>query len=75
MQKLEQLFFSPLGKEYCRYFYYLTILTFLFFAVAVVGGTWAILKRKASLVPTLLSLIGPFLVYFTNRLLYSMCAR
>ena len=75
MQSLENLLFSPLGKEYCKYFYYLTILTFILLAISIIGGVWGILKRKASIITTLLSLSGPFLVYFTNRLLYSMCAR
>ena len=30
-------------------------------------------KNKLSLFDGVMSLLGPFLIYFTNRLLYSMC--
>tara|TARA_Y100000768_G_scaffold358776_1_gene314820 strand:- start:388 stop:618 length:231 start_codon:yes stop_codon:yes gene_type:complete len=73
MNILDQTFFAPLGKEYCAYFYWLTVISFLMLAMAVVHSALSLFEKKAKLLPSLLGLIGPVLLYFSNRLLYSMC--
>lgn len=76
MDNLMDTLFGPLGKEYCIYFYYLSImgmflLTLLLASTLITG----ILKRKGfDFYLQLLSVaIGYFIFYFQNRILYSMC--
>jgi len=70
-------FFSPFGKEYCAYFYWLTVLAFILLILAVYRSLILLFKfkSKTQFLGLLLSLFGPFLLYFNNRLLYSMCVR
>jgi hypothetical protein len=72
---LEQTLFSPMGREYCVYFLWLTVIAFVFFAIAVFDVVITISKGKGNIFRSLLSLIFPFLIYFNNRLLYSMCVK
>ena len=65
--------FSPLSKEFCLYFYYLSVISFVFLLVAVYNGIALLSKRKASILTAVLGLVAPFLMYFNNRLLYTMC--
>ena len=66
-------FFSPLSKEYCMYFYVLTVISFLLLAMSVGSVIYYLVKGKADLLTGVMSLLGPALLYFNNRLLYSMC--
>ena len=72
---IDTMFFSPMGREYCVYFLWLTIIAFVFFAIAVFDVVITISKGKGNIFRSLLSLIFPFLIYFNNRLLYSMCVK
>jgi hypothetical protein len=65
--------FSPLGKEYCAYFYWLTVIAFIFLLLALFDVVTKLLKGRVSIVESLLKLLAPTLAYFVNRLLYSMC--
>ena len=65
--------FSPLGKEYCVYFYWLSVIAFIFLLLALYNSLMALLKGKFRVFNFVMSLIGPGLIYFNNRLLYSMC--
>ena len=67
--------FAPLGREYCAYFYWLTVLAFLLFFIALVDTGMRIMTGKAKLLNGIIALLAPFLIYFNNRLLYSMCTR
>ena len=73
LRDLDAELFSPLSKEYCLYFYALTVLSFILLALS--GGTvvYYLIEGKADFMTGLLSLLGPALLYFNNRLLYSMC--
>lgn len=73
MNSLEELFFSPLGKEYCLLFYYSAIISFIIFALGVVGGTYHVMTGRMNLFSLVLSLVSPGILYLNNRLLYSMC--
>ena len=69
--------FGPLSKDYCIWFYFLSVLAFvggLFFAIpAIYKGINA--KKDASYYLAVLAIVGMYLVsYFQNRLLYSMCS-
>ena len=67
--------FSPtLGKEYCVYFLYLTIFAFLFLVLTIVDAGYAVIKGEIPVVTGILSLMAPFLLYLSNRILYSMCS-
>ena len=74
MQDLEKLLFSPLGKHYCLYFYWLTVIAFVFFLTAAASTIYMVVQGEAALLPGLLAMVGPFLLYFNNRLLYGMCS-
>lgn len=72
--------FTPLSKEYCMYYYYLSILTYIFFVFAVFATIYVMItlysKKELTFHYVLLSitsLISYFLAYFTMRLSYSMC--
>jgi len=70
-----QNLFSPLGRDYCLYFYLLTILAFILFFLALADTVMRVLKGRAKLVNGVVALLAPFLLYFNNRLLYSMCVK
>jgi hypothetical protein len=67
--------FAPLGKEYCAYFYWLTVIAFILFFLALFDTAYRIIKGKGKLLNGFIALLAPFLIYFNNRLLYSMCTR
>ena len=67
--------FSPLGREYCAYFYWLTVFAFILFFLALVDTVVRVVKGRARLLNGTLALLAPFLFYFNNRLLYTMCVR
>lgn len=67
--------FNPLGREYCAYFYWLTILAFILLLLALINTFIKILKGRAKLINGAIALLAPFLLYFNNRLLYSMCVK
>jgi hypothetical protein len=75
---LEQALFSPMGREMCAYFFWLTVIAFVFLLLAAVEVVMSFVNRKGGfslgkLMKSILTLAFPFLIYFNNRLLYSMC--
>ena len=77
LQDIQGALFSPLGKEYCFYFYSLMVLSLFFLVINIISVIWiattAKSKRK-NLFRGIISIVIPgFLIYFQNRLLYSMC--
>ena len=69
--------FGPLDKGYCVYFYYLSIIFFAIFAISFFLVVVNLLSKKKSMSFTSIYLVltQPFLMYFINRLYYSMCVR
>ena len=69
LQNLPELLFSPLGKDYCLYFYILSVFAFVLLVVS------KSLKNKGKgLIFDLVTLTSvPLVLYFQNRLFYSMC--
>ena len=67
--------FTPFGREFCDYFYYLTVLNFIILLYIILSALYVFLfeKEKKSIFHILLVSLPTFLAYFTNRLLYSMC--
>jgi len=70
-------FFTPLGKEYCVYFYALSVISFIAFWLMVIGGVGSLIvhRSKAGYGPYLMLIhsITIGIMYFKSRLLYSMC--
>jgi hypothetical protein len=72
-------FFTPLGKEYCVYFYVVSIVSFIVCFLTIIGGVGMLIMHgsKAGYTPYLMIIhsITYGFIYFKSRLLYSMCVR
>ena len=75
------MYFGPLSKKYCVYFYYLSIFFFLMYVITLIGAISFIVKNYKDFAKINLSyvinlvmvLINMLLSYFVNRLLHTMC--
>ena len=72
MNAIKQLF-EPLSRDYCDYFYIVSVLTFVTFLVN--GGLIVNDLVNKRTVPTAMYFVAlqMFVLYFTYRLFYSMC--
>lgn len=74
-------YFGPLTKDYCLYFYLLAIFSFVIFILALFSSIIQLftMMRKGkqfdfgSLFHTVFILLNSLIVYFVNRLFYTMC--
>ncbi len=69
-------YFSPLGKEYCAYFYILSVFGFVSFWVFLFGALFYGFKKNLGFgyyMHTMILSTSFIVGYFQNRLLYSMC--
>lgn len=66
-------FFSPYSREYCLFFYYLMVISFILMVVAAFQSFYLVFKGKLAIWVALINIVGPFILYVNNRLLYSMC--
>ena len=76
MDNLAETLFGPLSKEYCVYFYYLSIIGLLLLAVLVLSTLFIGItqRKKIGFYMQMLSVaLGYAIFYFQNRLLHSMC--
>jgi hypothetical protein len=77
MEKIMDTLFGPLPKEYCGYFYYISIFVYIAFLLALISFITLILKeRPKNFYPYVIGIIGVlsyFFFYLQNRILYSMC--
>ena len=70
--------FSPLSKDYCLYFYLLSIFAFVLIILNVLMFGWNLYKKKMGseyVMKSIFGILGVFIIYFQNRLLYSMCVK
>ena len=72
--------FTPLDKKYCNYFYYLSVFSYCFFIFLILTLVWGLIfhSKKIDLYIRLNSIsviMSVFLMYFVNRLMYSMCVK
>ena len=78
MSEFMNTVFGPLSGEYCLYFYYLSILSFFLFVLAVVTGFITGLRKDKSF-EFYFSVVGASLIYlvtyFVNRLMFSVCSK
>ncbi len=80
MDNFMHTYFGPLGKEYCVYFYALSIISGITFAISLVSVMWyaAMHTNKINtmfIVNSALVVFNTFLAYISNRLLHTMCVR
>jgi hypothetical protein len=72
-------FFGPLSKEYCLYFYALSVIFGVLFVFTGISILYKIItnfkKIDIEIIVPIVGLINMFLVYLVNRLLYTMCIR
>ena len=66
-------FIGQFSGDYCIYFYVLTIISLVCLLVTLVNGIFLVHKKKADVMHTVGVVIATGVVYFQNRLLYSMC--
>lgn len=74
---LDQLFGS-LSRDYCIYFYFLSLFAFVLFAVGLIAGIFLGLSKgkKINYYFKLVAMVGVyFIFYFQNRLFYLMCSK
>jgi len=74
--KIDKALFSPLNKNYCFYFYYLSVFFFTLFVFLIftIGFTTMTSKTQSLTIEQVVwLLINPLVLYFINRLYYSMC--
>jgi hypothetical protein len=67
---------GPISEKYCFYFYILSVLSIVFFAIVFVGIIWTGIKKKMGFSFFFLSILYSMqflLIYLQNRLLYNMC--
>ena len=76
MDNLLESFFGPLNKDYCLYFYILSVVGFILLTMMLATTLMVgITKRKGiDFYLQMFSIaLGDGIFYFQNRLLYSMC--
>lgn len=76
MSSVMETLYGPLSREYCIYFYYLSVIGFILFAFIIVSALFIGIstKRGFSFYYKMLMVALVYAVfYFQNRLLYSMC--
>jgi hypothetical protein len=79
MNNLFLKYFSPLDKNACVYFLIISVIFFMLLLFAILGEIIYVYKNLKSLnlrtfTTGLLLIFNIFIVYFVNRLLYSMCS-
>jgi hypothetical protein len=72
--------FSPLNKEWCNYFLFISMIMYIIFILAIFTEVVFIFNHFKTLnfrtiMHGFLMLINAFLAYMVNRLLYSMCVK
>jgi hypothetical protein len=73
-------YFGPLGKEYCTYFYILSIIfgvTFVLSAISILSFMVMNSKKVNMMfvINAFFVLLNTFLAYLANRLLNTMCVK
>ena len=68
--------FGPLSRKYCVWFYWLSVIGFIFLVFVLISGLWAAFTMKVpkTFYYNLFTTVVIYLIfYFQNRLLYTMC--
>ena len=80
MDNFMESYFGPLSKDYCVYFYALSIIAGASFALSFVSiVSYMVMNfnkiNSMFVVNSLLILFNTFLAYIANRLLHTMCVK
>ena len=80
MDSLMNKYFGPLPREYCVYFYALSVFfgfTFLFSLISMLYFVLMHMKRvnMTFIVNSSFMILNTFLAYLVNRLLHTMCVK
>ena len=72
-------YFGPLSKEYCMYFYLMSIFFFVIMMLGLFGVIATIVSKPKQVnlmffINAAMLLMNSVLAYFVNRLLHTMCA-
>ena len=76
MDNLADTLFGPLGKDYCIYFYYLSVIGIILLTVLVASTLAVGITKRMGIgfyLQMLTVAVGYLIFYFQNRLLHSMC--
>ena len=63
--------FSPVGKDNCLFFYFLSVISFALFLFVLVST----LFMKNNRMSMVFASLSPLVAYYMYRLMYSMCIR
>ena len=77
---LNDYYFGPLSRKYCVWFYWLSVIGFVMLILLLISATIFLFTNKrgmnTSLVYSIIqSALFYLVVYFQNRLLYTMCVK
>jgi len=80
MNDFMNTYFGPLPREYCVYFYILSIIFGFLFATSIVSVTYFMIMHYKKInmmfvVNAFLAIFNTFLGYIANRLLHTMCVK
>jgi len=72
--------FGPLTEESCKYFYFFAVAGFIMMIVFILFLLVSVVKYYKKLdsrmiINLIAAIINSFLLYFSNRLLYTMCVK
>jgi hypothetical protein len=77
MTDLMTTLFGPLSRDYCDYFFILSVFGFILLAVLIISSLLVGISKRKGIdfyLQTLSIAVGYAIFYFQNRLLHSMCA-
>lgn len=80
MLDLMNLFMGPLNEKYCMYFLIIAIIALVGIFSTIISALMYVYKNlnktnNTTLIMYLSLLLNLYIVYFANRLLYSMCVK
>ncbi len=80
MNSFMNTYFGPLSREYCVYFYALSIVFGLIFVFSVLSFSYFMITHRNKInamfiANVVLILTNTFLAYISNRLLHTMCVK
>ena len=70
--------FSPLGPDFCLWFYFLSVAAFVFFSFIIVVALFVGITKKKGFMFYYLAFMGALgylFFYLQNRILFSMCQK
>ena len=76
MNGIMDYLYGPLGKQYCIYFYLLSVFGFVLLTLTIIGMVWSLFTKRVDtkvLMGLFMACIGYSIFYFQNRLLHTMC--